>query len=189
MTGGDAVRLLLHACCGPCLIEPMEALALDHEVVVAWANPNIHPLSEHDRRRDTLRAYVADLGADVVEAPYEPGLWMRAVAGVDDDPAVRCAACYRLRLGMTARMAAEGGYEAIATTLTVSPYQDPEAIREAGEQAAAEAGLGYLGTDFRARYRPSVERSREMGMYRQKYCGCLLSEVEAVASRSRRRDR
>jgi predicted adenine nucleotide alpha hydrolase (AANH) superfamily ATPase len=75
----------------------------------------------------------------------------------------------------------------VATTLTVSPYQDPQAIREAGEQVCMEAGVAFLVTDFRDRYREATRRSRELGMYRQNYCGCRYSESEAAAARAVRR--
>ncbi len=179
--------MLLHACCGPCLLEPYDAVAQDHEVVVAYANPNIHPAPEYRHRFDTLAEYASQAGIEVVELAYDPVQWMRAVAGVEDVPEKRCRACYALRLGMVAREAAVRGFDAIATTLTVSPYQDAQAIADEGRRAAAEAGVEYLDHDFRERYPNATRRSRELGMYRQNYCGCLLSEIEADAQRAERR--
>ncbi|MBE0475814.1 MAG: epoxyqueuosine reductase QueH [Coriobacteriia bacterium] len=186
MRKGGTVRIALHACCGPCLLEPLAALLSEHEVLVVYANPNIHPLREYERRRDTLTSYAEDRGLEVVEAAYDPSAWVEAVAGAAGDPGRRCERCFRLRLGMAAREAARTGAEAVATTLTVSPHQDPEAIARAGEEACAEHGVRFLATDFRSRYPEAVRRSRELGMYRQRYCGCILSEAEAAAaSRSR----
>jgi predicted adenine nucleotide alpha hydrolase (AANH) superfamily ATPase len=181
------VRLALHACCGPCLLEPYDELSGVADVLVVYANPNIHPLEEYERRRDTLLAYAAERGIAVDEAPYDPDAWAAAVDGLENDPAERCRACFRLRLGMVARRATELGYDTVATTLTVSPYQDPAAIREAGEAACAEAGVAFLVTDFRERYPEAVRRSRELGMYRQAFCGCRYSEDEASQARERRR--
>jgi predicted adenine nucleotide alpha hydrolase (AANH) superfamily ATPase len=181
------MRVLLHACCGPCLLEPFDALSREHDVSVVYANPNIHPVGEYRRRRDTLLAFAEERRIEVVELPYDPVAWMRKVAGLESDREGRCRACFGLRLGMTARLAAERGFEAIATTLTVSPYQDQKAVREAGEAAAAEAGVVYLDVDFRDRFAEATERSRELGMYRQNYCGCLLSELEAEAERAERK--
>jgi hypothetical protein len=106
---------------------------------------------------------------------------------VEDKPGERCRACFGLRLGDVARRAAALGYDAVATTLTVSPYQEPSAIREAGEAACAEHGVAFLVTDFRDRYAEATRRSRELGMYRQSYCGCRYSEQEALAARRGRR--
>jgi epoxyqueuosine reductase len=182
------VKLLLHACCGPCLLEPYDALVAEgHDVRVAYANPNIHPRSEYERRRDTLLAYAAATGIEVDELAYDTEEWEAAVAGLDRDSGERCRACFRVRLGAAARHAAGLGYEAVATTLTVSPYQDPDSIREAGEEACAESGVEFLVTDFRDRYPEATRRSRELGMYRQNYCGCRYSEVEAAEERAARK--
>jgi len=181
------MRVLLHACCGPCLLEPYDVLSADAEVAVCYANPNIAPAAEYERRRDTLLAYAGDEGIEVVELPYAPERWAAAVAGTEGDRAGRCRACYELRIGMVATEAAARGYDAVATTLAVSPYQDPGAIREAGEAACSAAGVRFIAADFRDRYPDATRRSRELGMYRQNYCGCLPSEAEAAAEREERR--
>lgn len=181
------MRLLLHACCGPCAIEPLEALRSQHEVTLLYSNPNIHPLAEYRRRRDTLARHAQDEGVELLEGEYEPALWLQATARLAHDQPGRCRICHRLRLDATAAMAADLGFDGFATTLTVSPYQDQDSVRSAGEGAARRAGLEYLHADFRPRYRAAVERSKALGMYRQRYCGCLLSEVEAEEARSHRR--
>lgn len=180
------MRILLHACCGPCLLEPYDALATQADVDVCYANPNIHPAEEYERRRDTLLAYAAGAAIHVIEVPYDASLWTAAVADAPDRPA-RCRACYRLRVGLVAAEAARGGYDAVATTLTVSPYQDVDSIREEGERVCAEHGVRFLPTDFRERYPEATRRSRELGMYRQNYCGCGPSAVEAALERDARK--
>src|SRR5574340_354937 len=105
------MRVLLHACCGPCLIEPLDDLSTSDEVTVCYANPNISPPEEYVRRRDTLLSYAHDIGAAVFELPYEPSVWAEAVASTGDDKPARCRACYRLRIGMVAAEAARRGFE------------------------------------------------------------------------------
>ena len=178
------MKLALHACCGPCLLEPLDALRAEaDEVVVVYANPNIHPAEEYERRRDTLLAYAARIGIEVAEVPYDPEAWEREVSPLAEQGAARCRACYALRLGVAARYAAEHGFGALATTLTVSPYQDHIGISQEGRAAAAEAGVAWLDRDFRERYPEATRRSRELGMYRQNYCGCRFSKAEAAAQR------
>jgi predicted adenine nucleotide alpha hydrolase (AANH) superfamily ATPase len=180
--------LLLHACCGPCLLEPYDALeAKGFEVRVAYANPNIHPREEYEHRRDTLMEYAAQHGIAVDELAYDTAEWEAAVAGLDRESGERCRACFLVRLGATARHAAANGFDAVATTLTVSPYQDPEDIRDAGERACEDAGVVFLVTDFRDRYPEATRRSRELGMYRQSYCGCRYSDAEAAEARAARK--
>lgn len=187
-TSSRPARLLLHACCGPCLIEPLESLAreADH-VTIVFANPNIHPAEEYERRRDTLRDYASGLGVDVVELDYDPARWEAVVGPLRGAGRARCRACYALRLGQAAGWAASHGYDALATTLTISPYQDAEAIAEEGAKAASDAGIAYLHRDFRERYPEATRRSRELGMYRQNYCGCRYSQLEAQAERDARK--
>lgn len=108
------------------------------------------------------------------------------------DPArreARCRACYRLRLEETARVAAERGFEGIGTTLSVSPYQYTQVIREEVERAAAQAGVASVFEDFRPYYDEATRESRELGMYRQNFCGCRISDLEAAAERAERKER
>jgi epoxyqueuosine reductase len=183
-------RLLLHACCGPCLLEPLDALLCEADsVTVAFANPNIHPAEEFERRRDTLLTYAEQVGVDVEVLPYDREAWDAQVAPLASAGPERCRACYRLRLGIAARFAAEHGFDALTTTLSVSPYQQHDAIQEEGERAASEVGIAWLRRDYREQYRDSVVRSRELGMYRQNYCGCDFSRAEAAAQRDERKAR
>jgi predicted adenine nucleotide alpha hydrolase (AANH) superfamily ATPase len=102
--------------------------------------------------------------------PLEENLRMLLDAGN------RCRACFRDRLSATALKASRMGLRAFSTTLSVSPYQDQDLIREAGEMAAAAGGVEFVYRDFTGLYRESVRISREAGMYRQPYCGCVFSE-------------
>jgi epoxyqueuosine reductase len=158
-------------------------------MTVFFANPNIHPAEEYVRRLDVLRVYSAHEGVPLVEAPYEPSAWHEAVAGVEVQGEDRCRACYRLRLGATSRYAAENGYDAISTTLYVSPHQLHESIREEGEAAARAEGVTWLHRDFRERHRAALGRARDAGMYLQNYCGCVYSVAEAERSRALARAR
>jgi len=181
-------RLALHVCCGPCFLEPYDALVADAaEVAVVYFNPNIQPVEEYQHRRDTLIDYAQRCGVDIVELPYDPALWLEQVGPLARSPRERCRACYRLRLREVAHWAAENGCEAMTTTLTVSPYQDADAIAEEGDRAASEAGVEFVRRDFRERYSEAMRRSRDLGMYRQNYCGCVMSDLEAREQRERRR--
>lgn len=181
------MRLLLHACCGPCLIEPLEQFsAVAEELTIVFTNSNIHPAEEYERRKQALRTYADHVGANVVELDYDPAAWLAAVGPLAGSGAERCRACYRLRLGEAARYAAASGHDALATTLTISPYQSPEAIRVEGQAAAEEAGIEWIDRDFRGSYGQATRRSRELGMYRQNYCGCEFSEVEAREAKAAR---
>jgi hypothetical protein len=157
------------------------------EVVVVYYNPNIHPEGEYQRRRDTLLGHALAAGIEVEVRPYDPVVWFETVAPHGSSRSERCRACYRLRLTEVARWAAENGFEAVASTLTVSPYQDADTITEEGRLACEAVGLEYLQRDYRDRYPDATRRSRDLGMYRQNYCGCVLSATEAAEERTARK--
>ena len=179
------VRMLLHACCGPCSLEPTRIFAEEGiEASVFYSNPNIYPQDEYAHRLETLEEHVTGpQNLELIEGDYDPDTWERDVAVYGDDRESRCRACYRLRFERTAREAAARGYDTISTTLTISPYQFTDVILEELEAAARRHGVRALGRDFRDRYRTATQRSRDLGMYRQNYCGCRFSIAEAAAQR------
>ena len=168
-------------------MEPVRLLrAAGHDLTIAYMNSNIAPADEYARRLSTLRAWAAGEQLDVLEGAYDPAAW-EACAGrvgtAEGDPArrkARCRACYRLRFEEASALAAEQGFDALGTTLSVSPYQYTDVIREELERAASAAGVQPLFEDYRPFYDEATHRSREMGMYRQNYCGCRFSDVEAA---------
>jgi predicted adenine nucleotide alpha hydrolase (AANH) superfamily ATPase len=179
------MNILLHACCGPCSLEPVRLLReRGEQVTLAYCNPNIHPADEYERRRETLVHWADGERLDVLEFAYDPDVWESEVGRHGTDRVARCRACYRLRFERVARRAAELGFDAISTTLSVSPYQFTEVISDELEQAAVKVGVRAVFEDFRPYYREATRRSRELGMYRQRYCGCRLSLAEAEADRA-----
>ena len=183
------MKLLLHACCGPCSLEPTRMLTeAGVEFAIDYTNPNIHPADEYEHRLQTLREYVAEPGGiQVVETPYETDEWER-VAGVrGTDRKSRCRACYRMRFEQVASNAQRLGFDTIGTTLTISPYQYTSIILEELERAAEAHGLQAQLRDYSSHYDEATRRSIELGMYRQNYCGCRFSIAEAAAEREQRK--
>lgn len=182
--------LLLHACCAPCSLEPVRLLVDEgFEPTVCWTNPNIQPAEEHERRLFELRRWCASEGIALIEAEEDAALWERAVAPVGAlDRERRCRACYGLRLAEACRVAEREGFDHVATTLAVSPYQLFDICNEVLERLCAARGLTPVIRDFRPWYPKATERSRDLGMYRQKYCGCRFSAAEAALDRARIRD-
>ncbi len=189
-----AERLLMHACCGPCSLEPIRILReRGLEPHIYYANSNIAPSAEYERRLETIRKWTAEEGVPFTEGPYDPDSWKCTVAAVakfacdEGDREQRCRACYRLRFEESAKYASENGYTALGTTLSVSPYQYTEAIRDELEAACAKWGLRPAFEDWRPYYDNATRRSREAGMYRQNYCGCAYSKAEAKQERAERK--
>jgi len=182
-------RLLLHACCGPCTLEPLRLLLEDgYTITVAYVNANIQPAAEYGRRLDTLLEWAKREGVPVVEGPCDRAAWERDVARWGTNRPARCAACYRQRLEGAAAMARDLGYTHLSTTLAVSPYQLFEACGRALEATCARFGLTPVWRDFRPYYPQATARSKEIGMYRQNYCGCRFSAAEAALERVEARE-
>lgn len=183
-------RLLLHACCAPCSLEPTLLLMEEgFEPTICWTNPNIQPAEEHDRRLCELRRWCALEGIPLIEATEDYARWERGVAPIGAlDRRRRCRACYALRLAEACRVAEREGFTHIATTLAVSPYQLFDTCNEVLERLASAHGLTSVIRDFRPWYPEATRRSRELGMYRQNYCGCRFSAAEAALDRARLRD-
>ena len=180
------MKLLLHTCCAPCSVYCIKSLRQEGiEPTVFWFNPNIHPYTEYKARRDTLRQYTSSIG---VQAIFEENYGLREFCkNVVDDLNNRCVKyCYRIRLEQTAKYAKENGYDTFSTTLLISPYQNHEALKKIGEEMAEKYGLEFLYRDFRPGFRQGQAEAREIGLYMQKYCGCIFSEEMSSLARQKK---
>ncbi len=137
-------------------------------------NPNIMPYRESVKRRETLEAWAAREELPlIVQDEYEPEEWLRNVAWRESQ---RCTPCLAQRLERAAAVAKRGGYDAFGTTLLYSVRQKHELIKELGAAIGKKRGIGFFYRDWRPFWRQGIERSKELGMYRQPYCGCIFSE-------------
>ena len=168
-------RVLLHICCGPCGIHPVEALRQEgFEVQGFFYNPNIHPFQEYERRRQALAQLAESVSLPVTwTEDYDLEGWLRMVVFREAD---RCPFCWQRRLEQTAREAKAGGFDGFSSTLLYSKYQDHGRLRELGETLAQQYQVPFLYRDFREGWKRGLEASKEMGLYRQPYCGCIFSE-------------
>lgn len=191
MTAFDPNTIALHTCCGPCSTAVIDALLSEgNSLVLVYFNPNIHPEEEYQRRLAVTRDYARDRGIELIELEYQPDEWTSAIrAQIAETGSMhkRCPACYRLRIDRTAQWAKDNGIKRFATTLTVSPYQNQDELASVAATVATEYGLEYAGRDFSMLYTESVQKSRELGMYRQNYCGCTMSNNEARQARAMRK--
>jgi len=179
------MKVLLHACCGPCASYPVPCLLSEgHELYAYFYNPNIHPFTEYEKRREGFEQLVGYHNVPVIGVEeYDPTHYLQAVSFRESE---RCRLCYHLRLEQAARIARKGKFEAFTTSLLVSPYQRHELIRAVGENCAEKYGVPFLYRDWRPHYSETVNRSKELGLYRQPYCGCLFSEWERYRNKGRK---
>ncbi len=174
------MKLLLHICCGPCALFPLKKLReAGHEVTGFFYNHNIHPYQEYAKRRDAALQMAEQQQLPLVlHDDYDLEGFLANVAG---DPATRCSYCYASRMTATAKTAAAGGFDAFTVSLLYSRYQKHEEIRRLGEQIGADQGVTFYYEDFRPGWQEGIKLSREQGLYRQQYCGCIYSEKERYA--------
>lgn len=177
--GGARPGLLLHSCCGPCSSYVLEYLTEYFEITVLFYGPNIQPLEEYEKRLEHQKTVLRRFGARYMECGYDGAAFDAAARGLESEPegGQRCTACFALRIGETARLAAEHGFEYYCTTLSVSPHKDAQRINSIGRAMGEKYGVKWLPSDFKKRggYQRSIELSRELDLYRQDYCGCLYS--------------
>ena len=178
---GSRPGLLLHSCCGPCSSYVLEYLSRHFRLGLLYYDPNIQPKAEYELRLENQRR-VLEHYPDIAlhEYGWRGAKYEAAVRGLEAEPegGARCTVCFRLRLEETARLAKELGYEYFCTTLSVSPHKDAERLNRIGMELAEKYGVKWLPSDFKKRegYKRSIELSREYGLYRQDYCGCLYSK-------------
>jgi predicted adenine nucleotide alpha hydrolase (AANH) superfamily ATPase len=171
------MKLLLHMCCAPCSVYPLSVLREEKlDVEGLFYNPNIHPVEEFERRKQNVEkfSHINDLSVIYID-DFKQDTWEK-FDGPDDQ---RCTMCYSIRLEKAAAYAKEKGYDAFTTSLLVSPYQKHELIKELGEKFAKKYGVKFYYCDFRPGFRQGQQKAKEMGLYRQKFCGCIISYNES----------
>ena len=172
------MKLLMHACCAPCSVYCVDTLRKEGiEPTMFWYNPNIHPYMEYKTRRDTLIEYCKLMNLDyVIEDEY--GL-KNFCLNVIDKLDTRCVEyCYKVRLKKLFEYAKNNNYDTVSTTLLYSIYQNHEVIKKECEKLSKEYNIDFLYRDFRIGFREGQEKARQIGLYMQKYCGCIFSEED-----------
>lgn len=183
---GKVPKLFLHSCCAPCSSYVLEYLSDFFEITVFYYNPNIFPLEEFEKRTEEQRMLIEKLPVKYpitfVAGDYDSEKFYAMAKGLEQVPegGERCFKCFELRLRKSAELAKEGGFDYFTTTLSISPLKNAEKLNEIGEQLAEEYGISYLTSDFKKKngYKRSTELSKEYGLYRQDYCGCVYSKIE-----------
>ena len=182
---GVVPRLLLHVCCAPCSSYCLEYLSEYFDITVYYYNPNISKKEEYLKRLAEEERYISvkefKHPVKLTESTYDPQEFFDAVRGLEKEPegGLRCRECFKLRLEASAKKAKELGFEWFTTTLTISPLKNAALLNEIGAEMGEKYGVKWLPSDFKKKegYKRSIELSREYGLYRQDYCGCVFSRV------------
>lgn len=175
------MKVLLHICCGICAAPVAERLMCEgHRVTGFFYDPNIHPVDEYEKRLEVAREVARQLGIELIEGPYDRENWFERVKGKEYEPegGKRCEACFRMRLEKTYACMKKKMFDAFTTTLTVSPLKDAVLVNEIGRDIGGDK---FICADFKKKggYARAMELSKENGLYRQHYCGCIYSLEES----------
>lgn len=185
---GERPSLLLHACCAPCSSHTLTVLEKYFDIILYFFNPNIAPEEEYFFRCSELKRLVSEMGMDVriIEEKYDPAPFYELAKGLENLPerGERCQKCISYRLKAAGAKAKELGCDYFTTTLTISPHKDCTFINQCGGEIAEQCGVAYLYSDFKKHegYKHSIELSRQYGLYRQNYCGCIYSKINSGIS-------
>lgn len=185
-------RLLIHSCCAPCSSYVLEYLSEYFEITVFYYNPNIYPDTEYEKRvteqEMLINAMKPKYPIHFIAGPYDKEKFYAMAKGLEavKEGGSRCFRCYELRLREAAVVAKEGNYDYFTTTLSISPLKNAAKLNEIGAELSKEYGIKYLFSDFKKKngYKRSTELSKVYDLYRQDYCGCEFSYIEAEKRRN-----
>ncbi len=183
----EVPTLLLHSCCGPCSSYVLQYLSQYFRITVFYYNPNIYPQEEYDRRAAEQQTLISAMDTQYpvtfVEGSFDSQRYYEVIQGLEGEleGGERCFRCYQLRLEEAARICKRDQYNYFTTTLSVSPYKNAQKLNQIGETLANSYGVKYLFSDFKKKngYKSSIELSKEFGLYRQDYCGCVFSQRQS----------
>lgn len=172
-------KILAHICCAPDALYVVSLLQENYEVVGFFYNPNIHPPEEYQLRLQEVKKVASHLNFELVEGPYDADSWFRLTEKFKDEPEKgrRCHICYAWRLHQTALLARERQIPLYTTIMSISPWKSAEVLNRIGRMTGRQIGVAFLEANFKKKdgFRKSVLLSKQFGLYRQNYCGCLYS--------------
>jgi predicted adenine nucleotide alpha hydrolase (AANH) superfamily ATPase len=173
-------KMLVHLCCAPDALYVLSLLKEEYEVCGYFYNPNIHPRQEYDLRLDETRKVARVLDIRLYEGLYDDERWLRITQKFKEEPEKgrRCDVCYAMRLEKTAQKASELGFDIFTTVMSLSPWKRAESLNRMGRMFSSRYGIRFLVADFKKKdgFRKSIELSKDHGLYRQNYCGCVYSK-------------
>ena len=184
VSDGVTPSLLLHSCCAPCSSYCLSYLSEYFSITLLYYNPNIYPEEEYFKRVKEQKRLISEMKfknpVSFIEGRFDPQEFYSAVKGLEKckEGSERCFTCYELRLREAAEYAKKGSFDYFTTTLSISPLKNAAKINEIGEKIAVEYGVKHLPSDFKKKegYKKSTLLSKEYGLYRQNYCGCVFSQ-------------
>lgn len=169
-------EIFLHVCCGPCATSSIERLKDENYFpTLFFSNDNIDTLDEFEKRFNEAKKVASFYSVDIIKAPYNHDLWLESIKGLEceKEGGSRCIKCFFYNLNKLSEESKKRGYSSFTTTLSVSRFKNSEKIFTEGEKFE-----GFTPINFKKKggFERSIKLSKEMGLYRQNYCGCEFSK-------------
>lgn len=175
-------RILLHCCCGPCSTVVISELSKENDVTVYYYNPNIEPYEEYIHRRCEQIRFLSEYNSRIefIEDDYDNLSYHNQIIDYEQlkEGSKRCYRCIDFRMDKTAKYAKENNYDYFETTLSVSPHKNSAWINEIGNKLENKYQIKYFGGNYKINngYNESILLAKKYNLYRQDYCGCLMSK-------------
>ena len=172
-------KILMHACCATCGLDPFFQLREKLDITFFYYNPNIYPEDEYGKRLKDLKNICSKLSIPIAVGSYEQKKWLGLTRSHKQEPegGSRCRLCFRMRLEKCAETAKKGGFELFGTTLTISPHKDQRLINSIGLSIAKQKKISFFTADLKKNngFKRTMRLSKSFDLYRQNYCGCIYS--------------
>lgn len=170
-------KILLHACCAICSGYPIALLKeMGYSPVVYFYNPNLDTLEEFNKRLEAQKIVCDYHNVELIIEPYCAQEYLDYIKGFEQEPerGLRCNKCIELRLLKTFQKAKDLGIGEFTTSLVISPHKNFTKISELGKNISEN----YLAVDFKKKdgFLKTNNLSKELGLYRQNYCGCKFAK-------------
>lgn len=172
-------KILLHACCGICSGYPISLLKeMGYQPVVYFCNPNLDTQEEYNKRLEAQKIVCMYHWVELITEEYKHDEFLDAVRGLENEPerGKRCDVCINMRLKQAFNKAKELGINKVTTSLVISPHKNFEKISQLGKTLSED--IEYIAIDFKKKdgFLKTNKLSKELGIYRQNYCGCEFSK-------------
>ncbi len=181
-------KLLLHSCCGPCSTSVVLFLKQHFDVVVLFYNPNLESKQEWQKRMQAQQTVCLDANVKCVFEEYENTSFLKRVQGLQNlkEGEHRCFVCMFQRMEFAAKFAKENNFDYFCTTLSVSPHKNAQWINQIGEVLQNKYKIEFLHSDFKKNngFLQSTQISKQLGIYRQEFCGCKFSKQQQEKERT-----
>lgn len=169
-------KLLFDVCCAPCLLGQLENIE-NYEIIIYVNNSNITSFEEYQKRLNEIKKITAILNLKLVIDKYDPLEWKNYIKGLENEPenGLRCKKCLEYRAKKLIAYAINNKFNLITTALIGSRFKNVNYLNKYIQENKEKLRMIILPLE---NYKQSLIISKDLQIYRQKYCGCEYSKKQ-----------